>query len=220
MPCLFIQLHLNTLLVASHSNQITTSTDITSTVTGIPGFQSIPGHDTHCNSTQPRAQDEQRSKLIDTGSARQNHKALQQPTEIWNRKRQTCLDCRIVDRVEVSCSQKMRRMTLVCRIGIAPEFFFPPRRRTSKEWFQSANFQRPTYRKDCPTNPCESEVCAFRRRLGGVQTKLQLVTKSCGASTVHDVFSCVVILQLLEHYSSLANRTLDNFLGKDQPDMT
>lgn len=38
-------------------------------------------------------------------------------------KRRRRLDSHTVDRVKVSCSQEMRRMTLVYRIGIAPRLF-------------------------------------------------------------------------------------------------
>ena len=54
-----------------------------------------------------------------------------------------------------------------------------PRRQTCKEWFPSANFQRPTDRVDCPLGVCESETCARWRRLSGVQAKLFLVTSPC-----------------------------------------
>ena len=66
-----------------------------------------------------------------------------------------------------------------------------PRRQTCKEWFQNANFQRPTYRVDWPVGDCESESSAHWRRLSGVQAKLFLVTNPCGVygvfGVVHDV---------------------------------
>lgn len=57
-----------------------------------------------------------------------------------------------------------------------------PRRRTCKEWFQSANFLRRTYRREWPTHACESKLYACRRRLSGVQAKLLLVIKHCSVS--------------------------------------
>ncbi len=88
----------------------------------------------------------------------------------------------------------MRRMTFNYQIGIAARAPL-----TGKEWFQSANFQRRTYREGCPTDGRKSEACARWRQSSGVQGVPFLVISAAmrpeSAVFVHEV---VLVLTLFE----------------------